>query len=354
MNSVNKFNYDYIITGQGIGGTLLAYFLHKKGCKILLVDDGHKTASSLSAGGVMNPVTGRKFQNSWEIDTLLPFAKETYKKLEKLLACKFLYEIPLMKIFSENKEINDWSALAGDEKINPYLKNNEIELLPEDKFNNPLGGFWVEGAAYLDMSSLIFAFKEKFKDKINFIKEKFKYKDLIVTPEYIQWKGIRTKRIVFCEGYKVIFNPFFNYLPYAPAKGELLIIRSNELYDDRIIHKGVGIMPLKDGTYKVGATYNWDQMDQEATKEAREFLIEKLEKIFKGNYEIIGQLAGVRPAMQDHRPVLGCHPNHKNVCIFNGLGSKGVLLAPYFAYQLAEHFENKGKLQEEVDIKRYY
>jgi glycine/D-amino acid oxidase-like deaminating enzyme len=47
-------------------------------------------------------------------------------------------------------------------------------------------------------------------------------------------------------------------------------------------------------------------------------------------------------------------PKHPQVGVFNGLGTKGVSLAPYFAHQFAELLVNGSEIEEEVQIGRYF
>ena len=76
---------DYIIVGQGLAGTFLSYFLRQKGYNLLVVDNAYEGCSSMVAAGIINPITGRQFNKSWLIDDILPFAIDTYRKLETLL-----------------------------------------------------------------------------------------------------------------------------------------------------------------------------------------------------------------------------------------------------------------------------
>ena len=64
--------------------------------------------------------------------------------------------------------------------------------------------------------------------------------------------------------------------------------------------------------------------------------------------------AGVRPSSNDRRPILGAHPQQKNIYIFNGLGAKGVMLAPYFAQQLGANITAGKAIDKEASVERYY
>jgi glycine/D-amino acid oxidase-like deaminating enzyme len=120
-----------------------------------------------------------------------------------------------------------------------------------------------------------------------------------------------------------------------------------------IFNRGVFVLPLKEGLHKVGATYEHKDLSCEPTLKARNYLCGKLETLLKTGYEVVGQIAGVRPATKDRRPMMGSHPEYKPLGIFNGFGSKGVSLGPYFADQFAAFLEEETALEEAVDINRF-
>ena len=65
-------------------------------------------------------------------------------------------------------------------------------------------------------------------------------------------------------------------------------------------------------------------------------------------------MAGLRPTSHDRRPVVGLLPDKPQVGVLNGLGTKGVSLAPYFAHQFAESLINGIEMDREVHIGRYF
>ena len=70
--------------------------------------------------------------------------------------------------------------------------------------------------------------------------------------------------------------------------------------------------------------------------------------------EVLEHEVGIRPTVIDRRPLLGKHPEFDNILIFNGLGTKGVMLAPYFAQHLVDFIEgNILELEGEVNINRF-
>ena len=166
------------------------------------------------------------------------------------------------------------------------------------------------------------------------------------------YNGIE-ETIIYCEGFNAINNPYFNYLPFSPVKGELLDIKIHEINIQEIINQGAFVIPLGDDVYRLGATYSWHELDFIPTEQGRNELMGKYQKLMKPEMKIGSHRAGVRPATKDRRPFIGMHPEFENVGIFNGLGSKGVSLAPYFAKQFVDFLVNDKELHPEVNINRF-
>ena len=159
--------------------------------------------------------------------------------------------------------------------------------------------------------------------------------------------------MIFCEGFNGKFNPYFNYLPFNPVKGEIMDVEIKYLDSQEIINQGVFVIPLGKDTFRLGATYKWDILDFKPTDDGAAVLTEKYTKLMKPSMQILSQQAGVRPATKDRRPFIGMHPKLDNVGIFNGLGSKGVSLAPFFSNQFVDFLVNRKELHPEVNINRF-
>ena len=158
---------------------------------------------------------------------------------------------------------------------------------------------------------------------------------------------------MFCEGFGLKQNPFFKELPLNGTKGETMIIKAPELQIDFQIKSTVFVLPLGDDLYKVGATFNWKDKSSKPTKEGKEELVEKLKKVIRVPYEIVHHSAGIRPTTKDRKPLVGVHPEYKNLAVLNGLGTRGVMIAPTVAHELYQHLENNEPLDAEIDIKRF-
>jgi len=185
--------------------------------------------------------------------------------------------------------------------------------------------------------------------------EKFDFGKLTLKADLVSYLNITAEKIIFCEGPSVSQNPFFKNLIFKHSKGEILELEIQELKLNEIVSGDIFVMPVGANRYKVGATYSWDNFDWEITDSAREELLIKLGDVISANPKILNQKAGIRPTMHDRKPVIGVHPEYPQIAIFNGLGSKGVLLGPYFAKQLAKFLIGTSEnLHPEADIKRYF
>ncbi|KAA3609905.1 MAG: FAD-binding oxidoreductase [Calditrichaeota bacterium] len=343
--------YDFLIIGQGIAGSLLAYNLIQKGKTVLIIDDANPNSSSRVAGGLINPITGKRLQKTWLADQLFPYAHKFYTSLEKSLDVSFFHPKPVVRIFADARQANDWTAKCSASELHAYL-NPDYNFVNQKSFNIPDGYTVFDQGAVLDCAAMLEALAEYFLQKNCLIKQEVNYKEFSHNG-IISLDNIKAENIVFCEGWKGALNPWFNWLPFVPSKGDVLTVKIDNLKMDEIVSRGIFIRPLKDNIYRVGSTYIWDDQSELPTQKGIDELCGKLKSLLKTPFEVIDHKAGIRPTVRDRRPFLGQHPQYKNMYIFNGLGTKGVLLAPRFATHFVEVLANERKLNSEVDIKRF-
>jgi glycine/D-amino acid oxidase-like deaminating enzyme len=103
----------------------------------------------------------------------------------------------------------------------------------------------------------------------------------------------------------------------------------------------------------VGATYNWTDKNNTPTQEGMEELLSTLKSIIQCDFEVVNHFAGVRPTVNDRRPLVGEHPIHNNIYVLNGLGTRGVFLGPSMAKMLFDYIEFNIPIDFHADIKRF-
>lgn len=345
MKNVEK---DFIIVGQGIAGSVLALELIKRGKSIIVIDKPELSASSRVAAGIWNPVVFKRLTKSWMIDELTPCLNEFYSSAEITLNAKFLEERKIAKLFTEEQEINLWKKKVTED-MRDYLSEEILEMHEPTPSKYAI----VKQAGNLDTVTFLNAVTVHLKANDSYLEEAFSHNDLRINATDVSYKNLNASEIVFCEGHLVKYNPHFNYIPFKPAKGDVFTISCKQLDIDFILNKGMFIMPLGNHLFKCGATYNWQDLTDIPNPAGKEELIAKLKKIIPYEFEVIKHEAGVRPSVVDRRPVLGTHPSHAQLKIFNGLGTKAVMLAPFFAKQLCDYLIEGESLNGEVDVMRF-
>ncbi|WP_282072697.1 NAD(P)/FAD-dependent oxidoreductase [Polaribacter atrinae] len=342
---------DYIIVGLGLAGLAFAEELIAAKKTFIVFEDDSQT-SSLVAGGVYNPVILKRFTPVWnakeQLDIALPFYKRIEEKLNIIIDQKFV----IKKSFKSVEDQNNWFGALDKPKLTDYLDpkldtNSYHGVLADFSFGN------VNETGRIDTEKLIQAYRAYLESE-NLIRfEQFKHKELNIEEDSLMYKGLKASKIVFCEGFGVVENPYFNYLPINEAKGELLTIHAPELNIDFLLKSTLFVMPLGDHTYKVGATFNWTDKTSDPSEEGKEELVEKLKKVLNVPYTIVSQSAGIRPTVSGRRPLVGIHPDYANLIVLNGLGTRGVMIAPTVAKNLFNHIYNDESLDEEIDIIRF-
>lgn len=345
--------YDYLIVGQGLAGTSLAWHLHNSGKKILLVNDSSLPSSSKVAAGIFNPLTGKKLVKTWLADDIFPYARKFYSGLEEKLNTKIVHQASIFRPFRSIEEQNSYLSRTSDPGIAAYIQDTKLEIIPEH-VHTPYGGMEVIQSGWIDLPVLLEKSKEYFKVDNQCVETSFAPEELIFSEEHVIWKDKTFDKVILCQGYFAKDNSYFNWLPFTPVKGQILEVEIENLSGNQIVNQGIFILPVSGSRCRVGATYSWENLNWDCTESAREELEEKLKPILKVPHKITGQVAGIRPSSHDRRPMLGLHPHQPRLGIFNGLGTKGVTLAPFFANEFTEYLVHDKELNEAVNIKRYF
>ena len=344
---------DLLIIGQGLAGSAVAMRALTRGYNILVYDQPDANRSSQFAAGLFNPVTGRNFVKTWLADRIFPALHDFYQQTEMLTNRKFFYPMPVYKPFASAEEQNEWMGKSADQQYLDYV----CHFFPPGKFdariNDPFGGMTLNQSGYLDTRTYLEAVRHHLKARSAFRAETFQTEDLAVDGDGVRYQNIAARKIVFCQGVENRSNPWFNRFRVNSLKGEFINIQC-DWRKDVILNRGVYVVPGSEGgEWRVGATYNWNDESPEVTTWARSELSGKLEELLRIPYTITGQQCGVRPTTRDRKPIIGAHPDHPSMIIFNGLGTKGVSLAPYFSEVLIRWMENKGTIEKEADVSRF-
>ncbi len=342
---------DYLIVGQGLAGSILAYNLKEKGSSFAILDNDHTRSATKVAAGHVDYISGKRLTLSWRAKTLIPHARSFYQKCEKKLGCTFFYEMPSKRlfttqteadVFNKKKDLDDFSSYYGD----------PIGVDDDPTVHAPFGGVHILDSCFLDTKAFLSAMSNYLKQHIHIYE--MDYHELDVSQNQVRYKDFIAKKVIFCNGYHVSKTPWFGDISYRMAKGETLTLKNWGLDETYAYKFGRWMVPTHSGQLKFGATYEWDDINTKTSEEGKHILLEHLSKHFVCDPEILAHEAGVRCMVKNLRPLLGYHPEYSHIGIFNGFSSKGVMMVPYFA----EHWMNmefkNSHLDPEVDVRREF
>jgi glycine/D-amino acid oxidase-like deaminating enzyme len=344
---------DYIIVGQGVAGSWTAYFLLKAKKSFVIIDEFNPASASIVSSGVINPVSGRRPVKAWLIDELLSVVPKYYAYAEDFLGEKFFYRQDILKFFPNEEMRNFFIAKFQKNELPEYVSWLNGDVLSE-YLNISYGGIRISPGYRLDSKKFVELFRQYFLKNNLLQEEKFQHELLKTDSDYVSYKNIKAKKIIFCEGYRLLQNPYHNHLPLYPNKGEYLITKIPGFPQTETIHANIGIVPIGNDLFWIGSDYQL-QFENELPTEVKRIDFENaLKQTLRTGFELIEHGAGIRPTVSnERRPFVGLCPDNSPIALLNGLGAKGVSYAPYFAKQLIEFLLNETSINKEANVARY-
>lgn len=313
-----------LIVGQGLAGSCLAWEFYRREIPFQFIDIG-SGGSSRVAAGMINPITGKNFEPSWRIGEFHPQAVRFYTELETKLGTRFWYPLPILRLASSEKEWRKIKGKLDSPDVAPWLRS--VDVNPPPGFT---GAVEVNGGGRLDTLEFMDATREFFSNYGNYSKS---HHDTTRPHPYR----------ILCEGALGLMDGQLGH--HRCAKGEILTVRAN--WPETHIRIGAGgwLVPIGDGHFRIGSTYEWNDLDEKPTDAGSERIIGIADTLGSKNFEITAHVAGIRPILRRSQPLIGM--NQSGDWIFNALGSKGSLYAPEIARMLADWIEKGIRPDEE-------
>ncbi|MCB1802676.1 MAG: FAD-binding oxidoreductase [Gammaproteobacteria bacterium] len=346
-------DFDTFIIGQGLAGSALAWHLAAAGERVCVIDDGHRSSSSMVAAGLINPLAGMRFNRRPEMDDWLTAAERWYTDLAQQFGRRFHHPLPMLRLFRSpgqrpfyRRRIEDPASagLAGA----AFAANHCPEPIEA-----PFGGFVQQRTGYVDLPLLLGTLRDWLASSATLLQKAVEYGDIDCRPGQVRIDGSSARRIVFCDGARSRDNPWFGHLPWAPDKGEILNLVDDAWQPRHIINGAHWLVPLANGELRFGATHAHSAVDLNTTAEAREALLAGYQALRPGTtVAVAAHVAGIRPGTADRNPLLGRHADMASVWICNGFGARGALTIPWYAQRLAAHLIDAEPLPAEADIAR--
>ncbi len=332
-----------LVVGQGIAGSVLAYTLQEAGCPTDIMDPNPSSSASKVAAGIIDPLAGQRYLLAWQATSLLPVAIAFYRSLEYKFKTRFFFPLPMIRFFNSSQDVSAWRKKKVQSPASHYF---DAILSPR---SYPLagthGGVTISATGYLNTPYFLTCMRDYFIEKNRYIQGVFSEKKA---------HDATYNLVIFCEGYAASANPLFGHLPFQSVQGDCLDILCPSLGEDHILHQNKFILPTGSSVFRVGATYNRQWDNSSPTPLGANELVRFLTGFIPGHpYILKNHLSGIRPAVQDGRPIIGIHPQFPHIGIFNGLGSRAVMSAPYLANMWRDFLRYKTHIPKEISLDRF-
>lgn len=340
-------NKKTLIVGAGLAGTLMAWELIKRGEDVELWDNESQSASRVAAG-MFNPVSFKRLVEVWDAEENMDFLHRTYSELEEFLGVKILHYTPILRVFPHDQYRILWQKRKNDNHpVSQWLSDVKgADEAPDDVVAKDGFGL-IEKAGWVNLPLLL----DSMRDHLH-AKGKFK------VATWSHESATDFDLVIDCRGVGCTADLANHNLEIKSDHGEVLTVsaKSGEpKIDQMCINRVKWLLPRGDGSYRLGATYAWDRTISEPSPEGLEELTSAIRPVLSdsafNSLNIDLHESGFRPASRDRRPYAGAIK--PGLYTLSGLGTRGVLIGPRTASQLAAHIFDGNPLPSEVNTNRY-
>ena len=327
---------DFLILGQGFSGCAMAFELEKIGKSYLIIDNPIAASSSKAAVGLVNPVTGRRMAKTWNWDEIYPIVTTFYKNVYETIFEKpgtFLTPKPIFKALFSVEETNFLTAKSAGKGF-----ENLIETFSFDKkrfppiFQGTKAWTEIKTGGRLDPLFYLNSCTDYFKKQNRILFEAIGKNSFQKNQNGWKYADIQVGNIISCLG---LSCPWIGS-DFWPNKGQVFEVEGFPKWGDEVLKTDVFIVPLQNGKYLIGSTYEREFEHLEPDQEGWLAISKDVNPEFLVELKIIRSWAGLRPTNQERRPVISKLADH--LFAINGLGTKGVSLAPYAAEELRKMY----------------
>ncbi len=336
--------FDFLIIGQGLAGSILAFELIRRGQSTMVIDNNHVGSASQVAAGIINPITGHRLNLTDNFIDYLAAATKFYNELEETLGVNVISHIGQLRLIKNPGQANYLAKRLQQSDYAQFIEASSATT----PFQNPLSGVAkIKQTSIVDTKLLLREVKAWLSNQHAYLNTEVDYTKLTFTDKSISYGQITADNIVFCEGYQAINNPWLMNLPFKLAKGEILTLE--KVHDDwPMLSWGNWLAPQKTNTSKLGSNYTWHDTELTTVTGVKEKLLDSLERHTGLKATVLNHEVGIRPTTTDRHAFVGPIKKLERAYCFNGFGSKGCLTIPSHAHTLCNHLIDDVAIPEEL------
>ncbi|MCY4161789.1 MAG: FAD-dependent oxidoreductase [Flavobacteriaceae bacterium] len=345
--------YHSIIVGFGLAGLCYALQLQKRNKTFLIINHPSIKGASLISSGLCNPFNFKRYTLAWRATDFFSYAKEFFLSHEQQIGMSILRQMPIYKQLDSIGEWNLWQSKCDQPFFHSFF---EDQILKNECSYQSRGSEYgvVRCTFQIDLELVFDHFLQSLEEK-TYVKEIFDSDELHTDEIKVTYKQWTSQHIVFCQGYGLKSNPLTHRFPLVGNKGEILMITSDAIPNNQILKSKVYVIPLvSKNHFWVGATFDRESKSMQPTSTSRQKLMDDLNQSMDVDFHIVSHQAQIRPTMIDRRPLLGKIPNQSRAFVFNGLGTRGIMMAPLLSQWLYQHIEGNVALPQEIATNRFH
>lgn len=342
-----------LIVGGGLAGSILALEAYNRRIDFTWMVSKKIPSASMAAYGMCNPVHFRNMVPAWRAADLYPIAKDFFNQAGTSMQARFSTPMPVHHLVADPVEFVQWRQNTESTLLWQYTSGDrQVDILPQVNARYS-GSVLIHDAFFVDIPALVKTAPVFFNDHV--IEGDFNARELEQRSNTWIYQGYTYSSVVFAEGRYGASNLFFSQVPFNVCKGQVILVKIPGLNLSQAIHKKVVLVPVGNEHFICGATYEWDDLTDQPTEQGKNELTLALDDIIgeKYTYQVVAQKAGVRPTISDRRPLAGWHPKYPGIGIFNGLGTRGLLVGPAVAIEFLDNLQMSNPISAEWDVGRF-
>lgn len=345
---------DLLVVGGGLAGSFFAAAASLAGHRVTLYDQPDPGSASRVAAGLYNVITGRYATLTWQAQLFLDLIGEFMEVPAFAHLRAHLHAMPIYRPYKTAQEAEEWANQHTAPAV-AHMVRHHAHSRALTHVHDPLGGLEILPCGWADIAALIAGIKDSLAEQyaLRWIAEPFPY-DLL-DPHSGHLTGVGDfDAVVFAEGVAVRANPWFDWVKVIPLKGQVLDLQIDMPPLDHVLLRKSFLIPKGGDRYTAGSTYEHHYADLAVTPEAEALIAGQVRQAVSAPVQVVGQRAGLRPTTPNRRPIVGRHPAHPRLHILNGLGTKGLLQAPWCALVLRDWLDGTlPQLPEDIDVGRF-
>ena len=260
----------------------------------------------------------------------------------------------MLRLFKDAEEQKVWKKKKDLLEYKDFLGKRYHQGEFKDSLKDKHGSFEILKAAILDVQTFLQASKDLFASEGCLCEKNIDHADISIADDILKYSGKSYHKVIFCEGFRVGGNPWFQSIPMESSQGEIQTVMANAPLPEGILNCGKWLRPLGNGLFQAGSTHKWDNMYSDPEKENDNEIQDEMKNILHQVPVLLHRRTGIRPASKDRKPVLGFHPKNPCLGILNGFGAKGSMMGPWMAKHLSDVIQGVTQIDSELDVRRYY